>query len=389
MEKIKSKDDIFSSNVMNIEISGIRKFYNKVIEVPEALSLTLGQPDFNVPEKIKNAMITAIRENKTEYTSNAGIFELREKISQFLKVTDINFSPDEICLTIGGSEGLLSVFTAFINKGDKIMIPTPAYPAYESCIKLLGGQVIEYRLNEDFSIKFEELVEKLDKEKPKLMVVSYPSNPTGAVLTKKDRDKLYEILIDRNILIVTDEIYSSLCFEDKYYSISQYKELKNKIILVSGFSKMFSMTGLRLGYVCAQKVFMDQIMKVHQYNVSCAPSIVQWGAYEGLKSCLDDVENMKNEFKLRRDYVYERLVAMGINTTKPMGAFYIFPSIKKYNLSSEEFCEKLLKEGKLAVVPGSAFGTNGEGYIRISYSYSRQVLEMALNRLESWLKGAF
>lgn len=389
MYEIKDKESIFSKNVKNIEISGIRKFYNKIIEVPEAISLTLGQPDFNVPDKIKNAMIRAIEDNKTAYTSNAGIIELREKISQFLYNYDICFDADEICLTIGGSEGLLSVFTAFINKGDKVMIPTPAYPAYESLIKLLGGQVIPYALNEDFSIDFKELEEKLDLEQPKLLVVSYPSNPTGAVLTKEDRDKLYELLIPRETIIITDEIYSSLCFDEKYYSISQFAALKSKTILVSGFSKMFSMTGLRLGYVCASKIFMDQIMKVHQYNVSCAPSIVQWGAFEGLKTCLEDVEKMKNEFIIRKNYVYERLIAMGMKSTNPKGAFYIFPSIKKYKISSDEFCERLLKEGKLAVVPGSAFGVGGEGYIRISYSYSMKVLEEGLDRLESFIKGAF
>jgi aminotransferase len=387
--EIKNKDSVFSNNVTNIEISGIRKFYNKIIEVPEAISLTLGQPDFNVPENIKNAMIRAIVENKTTYTSNAGIIELREKISQFLNDYGISFEADEICLTIGGSEGLLSVFTTFINKGDKVMIPTPAYPAYESCIKLLGGQVVEYNLNDDFSINFQELEEKLDLVEPKLIIVSYPSNPTGAVLTKEDRDKLYELLISRETIIITDEIYSSLCFDENYYSISQFPSLKSKTILVSGFSKMFSMTGLRLGYVCANKVFMDQIMKVHQYNVSCAPSIVQWGAYEGLKTCLEDVEHMKNEFNRRKKYVYDRLVAMGMDTANPKGAFYIFPSISKYKISSDEFCERLLKEGKLAVVPGSAFGTGGEGYIRISYSYSMEVLEEALNRLEKFIKGAF
>lgn len=389
MHNIKDNESVFSSNVKNMEISGIRKFYNKVIEVPDAISLTLGQPDFNVPYKIKQAMIRAIEENKTAYTSNAGIIELREKISRFLSDYGINFEADEICLTIGGSEGLLSVFTAFINKGDKVMIPTPAYPAYESLIKLLGGKVVPYTLNEDFSIDFKKLEESLDLEKPKLLVVSYPSNPTGAVLTKEDRDKLYELLIHREIIIITDEIYSSLCFDEKYYSISQFESIKSKTILVSGFSKMFSMTGLRLGYVCAHKLFMDQIMKVHQYNVSCAPSIVQWGAYEGLESCLKDVENMKNEFIVRKNYVYERLVAMGMETTNPKGAFYIFPSIKKYKINSDEFCERLLKEGKLAVVPGSAFGTGGEGHIRISYSYSMKVLEESLNRLESFIKGAF
>ncbi|MCM0650629.1 aminotransferase class I/II-fold pyridoxal phosphate-dependent enzyme [Clostridium swellfunianum] len=381
--------DMFSLNVQSIEISGIRKFFNKVAEVPEALSLTLGQPDFNVPEKIKASMIKAIDENKTGYTSNAGIIELRQQIASYLKGFDINYEAEEICTTIGGSEALLSVFMSIINQGDKVLIPSPAYPAYESCVKLVGGEVVNYQLNEDFTINFEEVKAVIQRERPKVLVVSYPSNPTGAFLSKEDRDKLYEFLKYEEIIVVSDEIYSALCYEINYYSICQFKDIKHKVILVSGFSKMFSMTGLRLGYVCAPSNFMHQIMKVHQYNVSCAPSIVQWGAYEGLKSCLGDVEEMKEEFKKRRDYLYDRLTAMGMDVVLPKGAFYMFPSIKKYGLTSEEFCERLLREGYVAVVPGSAFGVGGEGYIRISYSYSMESLEEGMNRLEKWLKESF
>jgi aminotransferase len=380
---------IFSTNVNNIEISGIRKFFNKVSEVPEALSLTLGQPDFAVPDKIKAAMMRAIEENKTGYTSNAGIIELRNGISWYLKSFNIDYKSEEICATIGGSEGLFSVFMALLNNGDKVLIPSPAYPAYESCVKLLGGTVVNYALNEDFTINFEELKKTIAQEKPKLLVVSYPSNPTGAVLSKEDRDKLYEIVKHEDIIIISDEIYSALSYEDSYYSICQYEDIKHKVILVSGFSKMFSMTGLRLGYVCTVREFMDQIIKVHQYNVSCAPSIVQWGAYEGLKSCLNDVEKMKQEFMKRRDYIYERLISMGMEVVMPAGAFYIFPSIKKYNISSDVFCERLLREGFVAAVPGSAFGRLGEGYIRISYSYSMENLKEGMNRLEEWLKRTF
>ncbi len=380
---------MFSRNVMSIEISGIRKFFNKVSEVPEALSLTLGQPDFSVPDKIKKAMIKAIEEDKTGYTSNAGLNELREEISKYLGSFSINYTADETCMTIGGSEGLLAVFMALINSGDKVLIPTPAYPAYESCVKLLGGTVVNYELNEDFTINFERLANAISKEKPKLLVVSYPSNPTGAVLSKEDRDKLHEKIMQEDIIVISDEIYSALCYETSYYSICQFEDIKHKVILVSGFSKMFSMTGLRLGYVCAEKAYMDQIIKVHQYNVSCAPSIVQWGASEGLKYCLQDVENMKQEFQKRRDYLYDRLTSMGIEVVMPKGAFYIFPSIKKFGLSSEEFCERLLREGFVAAVPGSAFGTGGEGYIRISYSYSMGNLKEGMDRLEKWLKDNF
>jgi aminotransferase len=379
-------NDIVSRNVQNIEISGIRKFFNKVVKYPDAISLTLGQPDFNVPEKIKQAIIKAIDDNKTTYTSNAGILELRKEISKYLKTQHIDYQEDEICITVGGSEGLMDVFTALLNPQDKVLIPTPAYPAYESCVKLLGGQIVNYNLKEDFSINFDELEELINKEKPKVMVVSYPSNPTGAILSNEDNIKLYEIIKDNEIIVISDEMYSALCFEDNYYSIAQFDDIKNKVIAVGGFSKMFSMTGLRIGYICAAERFMEAIMKVHQYNVSCAPSIVQWGAYEGLKNCMSDVEYMRAEFIKRRDYLYGRFIGMGFETNIPMGAFYMFPSIKKFNMESDEFCERLLKEAGVAVVPGSAFGIGGEGYMRISYAYSMEQLNEAADRIENWIK---
>lgn len=377
--------EILSNSINKIEISGIRRFFNKVELVPDAVSLTLGQPDFSVPKKIKEAMVKAINENKTTYTSNAGIIELRNEISNYLKNFNINYLPNEICLTVGGSEALMDVFAALINQGDKVLIPTPAYPAYESCVTVLGGKTVNYSLKNDFSIDTDLLKEIIKEESPKVLVLSYPSNPTGAVLSKEIRDCLYNIVRDNNIIVVSDEIYSALCFEKEYYSISQCKELKDKVILIGGFSKMFSMTGLRLGYVCARDFYMKGIMKMHQYNVSCAPSIAQWGALEGLKSCLSDVEYMKSEFIKRRDYVYNRLISMGLDVNLPLGAFYIFPKIDKFNMSSEDFCEKLLNEAKVAMVPGSAFGIGGEGYMRISYSYSMGQLKEGLDRMENWL----
>ena len=378
--------NLISKNVENIEISGIRKFYNKVVNYPEAVSLTLGQPDFSVPNAVKEAMISAIQLNKTVYTANAGISELRTEISNYLKNMNINYSPNEVCVTVGGSEGLLCVFTALINEEDKILIPTPAYPAYESCVKLLGGKVINYNLNRSFSLDFENIETIITKEKPKAIVLSFPCNPTGAALTKEDKEKLFNILKDKDITIITDEIYSALNYREKYYSIAQYEELLNKTILVSGFSKMLSMTGLRVGYVCAKDEYMKHIMKVHQYGVSCAPSIGQYGALEGLKSCKEDIEDMKQEFKNRRDYLYGALINLGFECVKPDGAFYIFPSIEKFGMNSEEFCERLLKEAKVAIVPGSAFGTGGEGYIRISYSYSMQELIEGISRISKWIK---
>ena len=381
MEKSK-----ISNNVNSIELSGIRKFYNKVVKVEGAISLTLGQPDFPVPFWIKEAMIEAINENKTVYTSNAGVLELRQEISDFLSNQGISYDSDEICVTVGGSEGLMDVFAAFINPKDKVLIPTPAYPAYESCVKLLGGEVINYDLNkEDFSIDFLKLKGIIQREKPKLLVLSYPSNPTGAVLSEEARNKLYEIVKNEDIIIVTDEMYSCLCFEDNYYSIAQFKDIKDKVVVVNGFSKMFSMTGLRIGYVCAVSKYMESIIKIHQYNVSCAPSIAQYGVLQGLRHCMKDVKHMKAEFIHRRDYVYERLIKLGFEVKLPKGAFYIFPSIKKFACNSEEFCDKLLQQSKVAVVPGSAFGKGGEGYMRISYAYSQEQLKEAFDRIEKIL----
>ncbi|MBW9151143.1 pyridoxal phosphate-dependent aminotransferase [Clostridium estertheticum] len=379
-------NNLFSNNVNRVEISGIRKFSNKVTKVQGAISLTLGQPDFPVPKNIKNAMIKAIDDNKTVYTTNAGIPELRNEISNLLKEMDINYLADEITVTVGGSEALLCIFAAFLNAGDKVLVPTPAYPAYESCVKIFGGEVINYNLNKDFTINFDVLTKLIEEENPKLLVMSHPSNPTGAILSRFERDKLVKILKEKDIYIISDEMYSSLCYEE-YYSLAQIDELRNKVILVGGFSKMFSMTGLRIGYVCASKYIMDNIMKVHQYNVSCATSISQWGAYEGLLSCKHDVDNMKLEFEKRKEYVYKRLKQMGMDITIPRGSFYIFPSITRFSMNSEEFCNRLLYEGKVAVVPGSAFGTGGEGFIRISYSYSLEVLKEALDRMEKWIKS--
>lgn len=373
-----------SSNIDNIEISGIRKFYNKVAKIEGAISLTLGEPDFKIPGEIKEAMKKSLDEDRTTYTPNAGIEELREEISKYLKSLNISFSSKEICVTVGGSEGLLSTFTGILNPGDKVLIPSIAYPAYENCVKILGGEVINYNIKEDLSVDMEQLERVIEKECPKVMVVSYPSNPTGQLLTKDQCDRLFNILKDKDILIVSDEIYSSIVFGE-FNSISQYGKLKDKLILIGGFSKMFSMTGIRIGYVCAAEWILNSIIKVHQYNVSCAPSIGQYGALEGLKKSMYHIEHIKSDLKIRRDYVYDRLVSMGLEVIRPEGAFYIFPCIKSFGFSSEDFCDKLLEDTKVAVVPGTAFGKGGEGYVRISYCYSMENLKLSLDLMEQWL----
>lgn len=378
-----------NENLKNVEVSGIRKFFDKVTKVEGAISLTLGQPDFTVPIPIKEGIIKALNENKTTYTPNNGIPELREKISEYLSIVNIHYNKEEICVTAGGSEGLFCIFTAILNKGDKILIPSIAYPSYEAISKILGAEVIYYNLKEDLSIDIEDIKEKLKRHKIKAMVLSFPSNPTGTVLSKKDLKELHDILKQSSTIIISDEIYSSINFEDNYYSISQYEDILDRVILISGFSKMFSMTGLRIGYVCAKEKYIKEITKVHQYNASSAPSIVQWGVYEGFEEGMEYTKIMRDEFKERSEYVYNRLISMGIETNLPKGAFYIFPSIKKYGLSSEDFCLRLLEEAKVALVPGSAFGPLGEGYARVSFSYSMETLKRSLDLIEVWLKDNF
>ena len=372
-------------NMKNVKISGIRKFYNEVQKVDGAISLTLGQPDFELPKAIKDGLIKAINENKTTYTSNLGIDELRNEISKYLNTKNISYNANEICITVGGSEALFNIFTALINKNDKVLIPTPAYPAYESIVTILGGEVVNYSLDEQFNINIDDIENKIKDMNIKYLVLSLPSNPTGAVLSKEEKEKLVRVIKDNDVIVITDEIYEALCYEE-YYSVAQCKEIKEKIIYVGGFSKMFSMTGLRVGYYACSEYLMNEIIKVHQYNVSCAPSICQWAVYDGFKYGLNDVKYMKRIFSKRKDFVVNRLKEIGLDVVIPKGAFYVFPSIKKYNMSSEEFALRLLHEEKVACVPGTAFGNGGEGYLRLSYCYSDEELNESLNRLEKFIK---
>lgn len=373
-----------NENLKKVKISGIRKFYNEVQKVDGAISLTLGQPDFKLPLSIEEGLLDAIRQNKTTYTSNLGIIELRKEISNYLLNYNINYNEAEICITVGGSEALFDIFTALLNKDDKVLIPTPAYPAYESIVNILGGEVVNYSLDSNFKIDINDIKNKIKDMNIKYLVLSLPSNPTGAILSKEERDQLVDVIRENDIIVITDEIYQSLCY-DEYYSVAQSIDIKDKIIYVGGFSKMFSMTGLRVGYYACSELLMNEIIKVHQYNVSCAPSICQWAVYKGLREGLQDVDHMKGVFEARKDLVVNKLKKMGLDVVIPKGAFYVFPSIKKFNIPSEEFALRLLYEEKVACVPGTAFGTGGEGYIRISYCYSEQELKEALERIEKFI----
>lgn len=378
-----------SHKVNRIQLSPIRKFSNLVSSVPGALSLTIGQPDFNTPQIIKEAGIQAIETDKTAYTHNQGYLELRSEITKFLKGRyDLNYDAEtELTVTIGASQAIDVCLRTFINDGDEVLIPSPGYVAYEACVTLSGGKpvFIPTLIEDGFKLKADTL-KKYITPKTKLLILSYPSNPTGAALDKDDLLEISSVIKENNIIVISDEIYSELTYDRKHISIASIDGMKDRTVVINGFSKTYSMTGWRLGYIAAPSETMKHIVKVHQYNVSCAPSVSQIAGIEALRTGDSSIQEMVKEYDKRRIYCYDRLKAMGLKCFKPAGAFYIFPEIKETGLTSEEFCIKLLHQGKLAVVPGSAFGQFGEGYVRISYAYSMDVLENGLDRLEKFLE---
>lgn len=372
----------------NVEYSGIRKFFNEVKKYNDAISLTVGQPDFKLPKSIEEGIIRAVKEGKTGYTVNQGIPELRERISQYLETEhSIKFSKDEIILTVGGSEALFVTFGTIFNEGDNVLIPSPGYPAYENTLKFVGAKPVYYSINKENGIDFDGIEESLKTMDIKGIVLCFPNNPTGISITKDDKEKLYDILVKyHDCKIISDEMYSAISYEE-FETICEYEDILDRTILVSGFSKMFSMTGLRLGFICAKSPYIEELNKVHLYATSSAASIVQYGTLYGFDEALKDVIFMRDEFKKRRDFVYKRLLEIGFKVRKPMGAFYIFPSLEGIvNKKSYDFCVDLLKNGKVACVPGSAFGEMGEGNIRISYCNSIEELEKGLLRIENYIK---
>lgn len=377
-----------SGKVMSVELSPIRRFYNLVASVPGALSLTIGQPDFNTPENIKAAGAKAIAENQTTYTHNQGFIELRREISAYLRNHyNLDYNEDtEITVTIGSGQAIDTAIRTLIDHGDEVLIPSPGYVAYSACVTLSGGKpvFVPVMFEDGFKLKA-EAIKKYITPKTKLLILSYPSNPTGATMDENELDEIAALAIENDLVVISDEIYSELVYNKSHVSIASLLGMRERTIVINGFSKAFSMTGWRLGYIAAPLAFMKHIIKVHQYNVTCAPSMSQIAGVEALKNSSSKVAEMVEEYNRRRLYCYGRIIAMGLPCLEPTGAFYIFPEIKQFSKPSEEFCEKLLYDGKLAVVPGSAFGSFGEGYIRISYAYSMEILEDGLNRLERFI----
>lgn len=379
--------DPLSKKVVGIQPSGIRKFFDVVNEMPDAISLGVGEPDFDTPWRIREEGIYSLERGRTFYTSNSGLKELKEEISRYLqKKIHVTYDSEcEIAVTVGGSEGIDIAFRAMLDPGDEVLIPQPSYVSYLPCTILADGVpvVIPLQQKNEFKLTAEEL-EAAITPKTKILVLPYPNNPTGAIMTKEDLEPIAEIVKKYDLYILSDEIYSELTYKSEHVSIASLPGMKDRTLVINGFSKGFAMTGWRLGYICGQKKIMEQMIKIHQYAIMCAPTNSQYAAIEGLRNCEGEVQQMRNAYNQRRRYLVHEFKRMQLDCFEPFGAFYIFPSIQEFGMTSEEFATRFLEEEKVAVVPGSAFGECGEGYLRVSYAYSLEDLKEAIGRL-----GAF
>ena len=381
--------DPLSKTIVQIEPSGIRKFFDVVSEMPDAISLGVGEPDFDTPWRIRDEAIYSLEKGRTFYTSNSGLKELKEEIASYLnRKYELSYDPgSEIFITVGGSEAIDVGLRAMLDPGDEVLIPEPSYVSYKPCATLTGGVPVPIPLKaeNEFRLTGAELLEHIT-DKTKILILPFPNNPTGAIMERKDLEEIARIVIDHDIFVMTDEIYAELTYgEIGHVSIASFPGMKERTIYINGFSKAFAMTGWRLGYACGPKPIIEQMLKIHQYAIMCAPTTSQYAAVEALRSCDDEVAAMREEYDDRRRYLVHRLREMGMDCFEPFGAFYIFPSIQKFGMSSNDFAERLLREKKVAVVPGTAFGDSGEGFIRISYAYSLDSLKTALDRIEEFV----
>ena len=378
-----------SKVITQIQPSGIRKFFDIVSEMKDAISLGVGEPDFDTPWRIRDEGIYSLEKGKTFYTSNAGLKELKIEISNFLKRKyDLIYDYDkEMLVTVGGSEAIDIAMRAMLDPGDEVLIPQPSYVSYVPCAQLAGGVpvIIELKEENEFRLTKEEL-EAAITPKSKILVLPFPNNPTGAIMEKKDLEAIAEVIIEHDLFVLTDEIYSELTYLDKHVSIASLPGMKERTVYINGFSKSHAMTGWRLGYACGPEIIIQQMLKIHQFAIMCAPTTSQYAAVEALKHGDEAVAHMREEYNGRRRYLVHRFKEMGLKCFEPYGAFYIFPCIKEFGMTSEEFATRLLEEEKVAVVPGTAFGDCGEGFLRISYAYSLENLKIALERLERFIQ---
>lgn len=378
-----------SKVITEIQPSGIRKFFDIVTEMKDAISLGVGEPDFDTPWHVRDEGIYSMEKGRTFYTSNAGLKELKEEISSYLKRKyGLKYDPkDQIMVTVGGSEAIDIAMRAMLDPGDEVLIPQPSYVSYLPCAKLAGGVpvVIELKAENEFRLTREELLEAITP-KTKLLVLPFPNNPTGAIMERKDLEALVDVIIANDLYVITDEIYSELTYgEDGHVSIASMPGMWDRTIYINGLSKSHAMTGWRLGYACGPNLILEQMLKIHQFAIMCAPTISQYAGVEALKNGDEDVAVMREAYNERRRYVLHRFHQMGLECFEPFGAFYAFPCIKEFGMTSDEFALRFLQEEKVAVVPGTAFGACGEGFLRISYAYSLEELKKALGRLECFV----
>lgn len=382
-------DSILSEKCKKMKPSGIRRFFDLAATMDNVISLGVGEPDFSTPWTVRKTAIETLERKRIIYTANAGLADLRKSISNYIyKKESVRYNPDnEIIVTVGGSEAIDLAIRSIVNPGDEVMIVEPCFVCYAPLVELMNGVPVPLvtKAEDKFKLKADEL-KKAITPKTKLLILPYPNNPTGAIMTKEDLEPIAEVLKDTNIMVLTDEIYSEMTYGRKHFSIISLPEMKERTIYVNGFSKAFAMTGWRLGYVAAPEPVAKQMLKIHQYGIMSSPTVSQYAAITALEECENDVANMVSEYNMRRRFLVDGFNRIGLDCFEPEGAFYIFPSIESTGLTSEEFCEKLLYEKNVAVVPGSAFGASGEGHIRISYAYSLKHLTTALERIEEFVK---
>ena len=377
-----------SETIVTIQPSGIRKYFDLVNEMEDGISLGVGEPDFATPWHIRDEGIYTLEKGRTHYTSNAGLAELKIEIAKFLQRRyDLEYDyKKEIMVTVGGSEAIDIAFRAMLDPGDEVLIPQPSYVSYLPCTVLANGKpvVIELKAENEFRLTPEQL-EAAITEKTKILVLPYPNNPTGAVMEREDLEKIAEVIKKHDIFVLSDEIYSELTYLENHVSIASLPGMKERTIVINGFSKSHAMTGWRLGYACGPELIIKQMLKIHQYAIMCAPTNSQYAAVEALKNGDPDVAKMREEYNGRRRYLLHRFKEMGLECFEPFGAFYMFPCIKEFGMTSEEFVTELLHAQRVAVVPGTAFGDCGEGYLRISYAYSLENLRVAMDRIEAFV----
>lgn len=377
-----------SDTIVEIKPSGIRKFFDIVNEMEDAISLGVGEPDFDTPWHIRDEGIYSLEKGRTFYTSNAGLKELKEEIVKYIQRTQ-NITYDaahEVIVTVGGSEAIDIALRTMINPGEEVLIPQPSYVSYEPCAILAGAVpvIIELKEENEFRLTAEELLSTIT-EKTKVLILPYPNNPTGAIMEKEDLEKIAEVIREKDIFVISDEIYAELTYKDKHVSIVSLPGMQERCVLINGFSKAYAMTGWRLGYACAPREIMEQMLKIHQFAIMCAPTTSQYAAVEALKNGDDDVAMMRESYNQRRRFLMHEFDKMGLKCFEPYGAFYVFPCIREFGMTSEEFANRLLKEEKVAVVPGTAFGDCGEGFLRISYAYSLENLKVALDKINAFI----